>query len=76
MDASLGEHGIVLDLRLAKRGGVGRDDDELGCGVARARVFQIIRMRAVFGWFDFKQYTKADDAARGETYSIGEEGRE
>jgi hypothetical protein len=31
VDASLGEHGIVLDLGLADRGAVAAHDDELGC---------------------------------------------
>lgn len=30
MDRSLGQHGVVLQLRLAERGGVGSDDDQLG----------------------------------------------
>ena len=30
MDRGLGKHSIVLELRLAKRGGVASDDDELG----------------------------------------------
>jgi hypothetical protein len=31
VDAGLGEHGVVLNLGLAKRGGVRADDNELGC---------------------------------------------
>ena len=30
MNGSLGQHGVVLQLRLAERGGVAGDDDELG----------------------------------------------
>ena len=33
MDGSLGKHGVVLELRLAERGSVGGDDDELGLAV-------------------------------------------
>lgn len=35
VDRSLGQHGVVLQLRLAERGGVGSDDDQLG--LARAQ---------------------------------------
>jgi len=31
VNTGLGQHGVVLDLRLAKRGAVTRDDDQLGC---------------------------------------------
>lgn len=34
MDLGLGKHGVVLELGLAKRGGVASNDDELG--LARA----------------------------------------
>jgi len=30
VDGGLAEHGVVLELRLAERGGVAGDDDELG----------------------------------------------
>lgn len=30
VDRGLGEHGVVLELRLAERGGVASNDDELG----------------------------------------------
>jgi hypothetical protein len=30
VDGGLGEHGVVLELRLAERGSVGSDDDQLG----------------------------------------------
>ncbi len=30
VDGGLGEHGVVLKLRLAQRGGVARDQDQLG----------------------------------------------
>lgn len=30
VDSGLGKHGVVLELRLAKRRSVARDDDELG----------------------------------------------
>jgi hypothetical protein len=30
VDGSLGEHGVVLELTLAERRSVGRDDDQLG----------------------------------------------
>ena len=30
VDVALAEHGVVLELRLAERGGVASDDDELG----------------------------------------------
>jgi hypothetical protein len=33
VDVGLAEHGVVLDLRLAERGDVGGDDDELGLAV-------------------------------------------
>lgn len=33
--AGLGEHGVVLDLRLADRGRVVADDDQLGCSTAK-----------------------------------------
>lgn len=35
MDGGLGEHGVVLELRLAERGSVGSNDDQLG--LARAQ---------------------------------------
>lgn len=35
MDGGLGEHGVVLELRLAEGRGVGSDDDQLG--LARAQ---------------------------------------
>lgn len=35
MDTSLGEHGVVLNLGLAKRGAVVADDDKLGCNTER-----------------------------------------
>ena len=31
VNTSLGQHGVVLNLRLAKRRAVTRDDDQLGC---------------------------------------------
>lgn len=31
VDTSLGQHGVVLNLGLAERGAVTRDDDQLGC---------------------------------------------
>lgn len=33
MNGSLGQHGVVLEFTLAKRGSVGRDDDKLGLSV-------------------------------------------
>ena len=33
MDRSLSKHGVVLELTLAQRGGVGGNDDELGLAV-------------------------------------------
>lgn len=35
MDGSLGQHGVVLELTLAQRGSVGRDDDKLGLSVTK-----------------------------------------
>lgn len=36
VDGSLGEHGVVLELRLAERGSVASDDDQLGLARAQA----------------------------------------
>ena len=36
MDVGLGEHGVVLELRLAERWGVASNDDELGLSGAEA----------------------------------------
>lgn len=36
MDGGLGEHGVVLELRLAEGRGVGRDDDQLGLSGAQS----------------------------------------
>lgn len=33
VNGSLGQHGVVLELTLAERGSVGRDDDQLGLSV-------------------------------------------
>lgn len=38
VDGSLGKHGVVLELRLAERGSVAGDDDELG--LVRAKALQ------------------------------------
>merc|ERR1711907_856364 len=39
VDAALGKHGVVLELRLAKRWAVARDNDQLG--LARRRVLSV-----------------------------------
>lgn len=36
VDGGLGEHGVVLELRLAERGSVGSDDDQLGLAGAQS----------------------------------------
>lgn len=35
VDGALGEHGVVLELRLAERGGVSGDEDQLGLAHAK-----------------------------------------
>ena len=35
VDAGLGKHGVVLDLRLADGGAVAGDEDQLGCRHSR-----------------------------------------
>lgn len=45
VDGGLGEHGVVLKLRLAQRGGVARDQDQLG--YSDKKIFQNIPYRVV-----------------------------
>lgn len=47
VDSGLGKHGVVLELRLAKRRSVARDDDELGLSGADGLLLDV---RAVRAW--------------------------
>ena len=42
MDSGLGQHGVVLELRLAKRRSVARDDDELGLARADGLLLKVL----------------------------------
>lgn len=44
VDGSLGQHGVVLELRLAERGGVAGDQDQLGLARAEGYSKQSVSM--------------------------------
>lgn len=49
MDAGLAQHGVVLQLRLAQRGRVGRDEDELGLAASHRLQCRLEAERLVEG---------------------------